>query len=328
LFKSSKFWYFYTWLLTAAVYGQTGDDSLPEESKSGLSGENAAQESIDVPSAAAESNPAASSPTQETGDGVISLPEAAAPSSEKADNESAESLSERRRWSANSSLGYSRSIDSVNLSQYLSYSTGFSRRADDNSSWGASVSFGQNCKYGDDPTVDGISWSHGFASDKDRPRDITYSYSGGLLDPQNIGNQGLRLQNAMAVRQNIYAEGDLTVAARISTFFLLTEYEQTISGQEYTRFGLGESLVASYAYGKFSLGLSFGFDHGYRGSTFHFTNSNSESLDYSFDRTWGIGMSHSVSSLVLDPVVRGTQPTILLGDAENSQFSFYVSYAH
>jgi hypothetical protein len=339
LIRSIKYFYFYSWLLTASAFSQVDSNAPPAETQPGHSEEElSSPDGQETPSTVVEPVPAEAPQTEDQGSvkDAASLQEkevTSEPATKPNDDETPEAKSEREReeerrhWSTNTSVGYSRLTDNVNSSQSLSYSTGLSRRSDDHSNWGLGVSFGQDGKLRDDPTFDAISWSRGFAFNKDDPHEISYAYSGGLLDPQKIGTQGYRLQNSLALKQNIYVEGGLTILARASTFFLLTEYQQTVTGQEYTRFGLGEAVIANYAYKKVSLTVSFGFDQGYRGNEMHFTNSNSESVDYSFDSNWGIGMSHGISTLVLDPVAKGTQPNILLGDAENSQISFYVGYS-
>ncbi len=243
-------------------------------------------------------------------------------------DENAKALEEeRQRWTANSSISFSRLVDPIESSEFLSYATGMSRQAADHSTWGFSVAFGQDGKLRDDPIFSNLSWSRGFAFDKEDPRAIAMAYSGGLLDPQKIGTQGGRLHNAFSARQHLFRQGSFAVVARASTFLLFTEYEQTVSGQEYTHFGLGEALIVSYGFGKFSFSASFSFDQGYRADAFHFSNSNSQSIDYSFDAHWSAGGAHGISTLVLDPVARSTQPTVLLGDAENSQVSLYLNYS-
>jgi len=234
---------------------------------------------------------------------------------------------ERERWSYGASAYYSRLIDPINTGQSMSYSGNLGRKSEDKTSWSLSLAVSQPLKMDTRLKISSVGWSKSFLPNKNYGNPISISYSGQILGFEQIKSQGYRIHNSASFSQSIFQEGNFSVSARVAPFFLFSEYDQTTGGEDYTLYGASESIGASYSKGDYQMSISTGLQQGYRGGRFKNTNSNSQSLSYKINSSWRTGVSHSISTLVFDQQARSTQPNILLGHAENSLFSFYLSYS-
>jgi hypothetical protein len=230
------------------------------------------------------------------------------------------------KWSAGGVLGFSRRIDAVQRSERLSYGLNIARKGEEHSKLTASVAISQDGLFRDDPVWDAVTWSWMLPHPSADPNDVALSYSGALIEPDKVHIQGFVLNSALAATQTIYKQDAMTIAGKAAIFWLATEYRQSLMGEEYTHFGLGQSLLFAYEFQEFQFALTVGADQGYRANTVRLAYSHAQSIEYALGEGLTVGIAHSLGHSMFDPALRDPRPRFLLGDAEDSVVSATLSY--